>query len=101
MPVSIAEMTGYMVLDTKSDGPNMLTFLSNSHHTITANYKGKTEQRTVNISTSQHARQVFSWPCRYCGGTGERTLAERTQQFNVYRNQVQRNYANFAVNSVR
>ncbi|RDJ98168.1 carboxypeptidase-like regulatory domain-containing protein [Paraburkholderia lacunae] len=61
VPVTIADVNGNTVLDTKSDGPFMLASLPKGRYTITASYKGKTEQRTVNISTSQHARQVFTW----------------------------------------
>jgi hypothetical protein len=61
VPVTITDVNGNTVLDASSDGPYMLASLPNGRYTITASYKGKTEQRSVNISTSQHARQVFTW----------------------------------------
>jgi len=61
VPVTITDMSGQMVLDTKSDGPFMLASLPNGRYTVTASYRGKTEQRTVNISAPKHARQMFIW----------------------------------------
>jgi hypothetical protein len=61
VPVTITDVNGNTVLDANSDGPFMLASLPKGRYTVTASYKGKTEQRTVNISTSQHVRQTFTW----------------------------------------
>ncbi len=61
IPVIITDSSGNTVLETASTGPYMLANLPRGRYMIQATYMGKTEQRTVYISPSQHARQVFSW----------------------------------------
>lgn len=61
VPVVITDAHGQTVLDVASAGPYVLAMLPDGRYTIAATYRGKTERRTVSISTTQHVRQVLSW----------------------------------------
>jgi hypothetical protein len=61
VPVTITDVNGNTVLETRSDGPFMLVSLPNGHYTVSVSYKGQAEHRTVNISNAAHARQMFVW----------------------------------------
>jgi hypothetical protein len=61
VPVTITDSNGNTILETSSAGHDMLARLPSGRYTIHATYEGKTEARTVDISTSQHSHQIFGW----------------------------------------
>lgn len=61
IPVTISDKSGHKILDVQSDGPFMLASLPDGRYTVSASYRGITENYGVNVSRHAHARQTFLW----------------------------------------
>lgn len=61
VPVTIADMHGNTLLTTKTRGPFMLVSIPDGRYVVTARHDGNTQQRTVEVSKTGHAREAFVW----------------------------------------
>ena len=59
--VLVMDVHDKKVLDATSDGPFLIAKLPEGKYTVTANYDGKIEHRTVQITAHAHQRIVFEW----------------------------------------
>lgn len=62
IPVEITDMHGAMRLNATARGPFMLASLPGGRYKVTASYRGKTQQRVVDITSSARVRTLFLWP---------------------------------------
>lgn len=62
IPVQVSDVHGKTLLNTSAQGPFMLLSLPHGRYSVTASYKGVPERRTVNVTSTTHARETFIWP---------------------------------------
>jgi hypothetical protein len=59
--VRIKDADGKMVLNVTSDGPFLLAKMPAGKYTVSAEHKGRIENREVQIAAKEHRRVVFEW----------------------------------------
>jgi len=59
--VKITNHEGKLVLETLSQGPLLLAKLPPGKYSVTAEFRGETKTRSVNLAEKRHRRVVFEW----------------------------------------
>jgi hypothetical protein len=67
IPVEITDMHGATRLNATARGPFMLASLPGGRYRVAASYRGKTQQRVVDVTSSTHVRTLFLWPTQTSG----------------------------------
>lgn len=61
VPVKIVDAHGQTVLQAHADGPFLLARLPAGRYTVAATYRGKTEQRAIDLAAGGHLKAFFLW----------------------------------------
>lgn len=59
--IRIKDVHDKMVLDVTSDGPFLLAKMPTGEYTVSAEHRGRVQQRQVHVTARDHRRIVFEW----------------------------------------